>query len=130
MKYLLLLYGDESQWANASPEDIERELAEYQSFSSEINGAGVFISGEALEATNSATTLRIRHGESSLTDGPFAETREQLGGYYLLDCKDLDEAVTWASKIPAAQTGSVEIRPVMNYDDYDSEHPDAEQAGS
>jgi hypothetical protein len=128
MRYLLLLYGDEGQWADASPEDIQRSMDAYGAFGREIKASGAFVAGEGLEATNAATTLRIRDGETSLTDGPFAETREQLGGFYLLECADLDEAVKWASKVPQAYTGSIEIRPVMNYEAYGHEHPDAEQA--
>jgi hypothetical protein len=128
MRYLLLLYGDEAQWANATPEDIQRDMDAYAAFGREVTEAGAFVAGEGLEATNAATTVRIRDGETSLTDGPFAETREQLGGFYLLECSDLDEAVKWASKIPSAYSGSVEIRPVMNYEAYGYEQPDAEQA--
>ena len=130
MKYLLLLYGDESQWTNASPEDVQGEMEAYEKFGAEVMQAGAFISGEGLEATNAATTLRIRDGETVLTDGPFAETREQLGGFYLLECRDLDEAVAWAKKLPSAYSGSVEIRPVMNYEAYGYEAPDSEAAAS
>jgi hypothetical protein len=130
MRYLLLLYGDESQWENASPEDIQREMEAYQAFDNEVREAGVFVAGEGLEPTNAATTLRIRGGETSLTDGPFAETREQLGGFYVLECKDRDEAVTWASKVPQGTEGSVEIRPVIDYEAYGYEHPDAETTTS
>jgi hypothetical protein len=130
MRYLLLLYGDEAQWADASPEDIQRDMDAYAAFGEEVTKSGAFVAGEGLEATNAATTLRIRDGETSLTDGPFAETREQLGGFYLLECSDLDEAVKWASKIPAVFSGSIEIRPVMNYEEYGHEHPDAEKARS
>jgi hypothetical protein len=128
MRYLLLLYGDESQWANASPEEIQNDMNAYEAFGREVTESGAFVAGEGLEATNAATTVRIRDGETSLTDGPFAETREQLGGFYLLECKDLDEAVKWASKIPSAFNGSVEVRPVMNYEAYGHEHPDHQQA--
>jgi hypothetical protein len=128
MKYLLLLYGDESQWADATPEDIQRDMESYGAFSEEVNQAGAFVAGEGLEATNAATTVRVRDGETVLTDGPFAETREQLGGFYLLECRDLDEAVRWASKIPSALNGSVEVRPVMDYEAYGYENPDAEKA--
>jgi hypothetical protein len=118
MKYLLLLYGDESQWANASPEDIQRDMEAYTAFGEEVTNSGAFISGEGLEATNAATTVRVRSGDAVLSDGPFAETREQLGGFYLLECRDLDEAIGWAKKVPAAYSGSVEVRPVMNYEAY------------
>jgi hypothetical protein len=128
MKYLLLLYGDESRWANASPEDIQGEMAAYQAFGNEVSAAGAYIAGEALEATNAATTVRIRDGETTLTDGPFAETREQLGGFYLLECRDRDDAVKWASKIPQVYNGSIEIRPVIDYEAVGYEHPDAAKA--
>jgi hypothetical protein len=131
MRYLLLLYGDESQWAEASPEDIQRSMEDYGKFGEEVTKSGAFIAGEGLEATNAATTVRVRAGEAVLSDGPFAETREQLGGFYLLECRDLDEAVRWASKIPAVFTGSVEIRPVMNYEaaGFEQQH-DGQQANA
>ncbi|MES1261339.1 MAG: YciI family protein [Acidobacteriota bacterium] len=85
----------------------------YYGFTQEVQAKQVYIGGEALHPTSSATTVRVRDGKLSTTDGPFAETKEQLGGYYLLDCKDLDEAIEYAAKIPGASTGSVEIRPIM-----------------
>jgi hypothetical protein len=130
MKFLLLLYGDESQWASASPEAIQKDLEAYGAFSQEVKAAGAFVAGEGLEATSSATTVRVRDGETVLSDGPFAETREQLGGFYLLECRDLDEATRWAAKIPAAYGGSVEIRPVMNYEAYGYEQPDSQEANA
>jgi hypothetical protein len=81
----------------------------------------VILGGEGLEPTSSATTVRVRDGERVLSDGPFAETKEQLGGFYLLECASLDEAIDWAAKIPGASTGSVEVRPVMNYEGAGSE---------
>jgi hypothetical protein len=126
MRYLLLLYGDESQWFDASPEDIQRDMEAYGAFGEEVTQSGAFISGEGLEASSAATTVRVRDGEAVLTDGPFAETREQLGGFYLLECRDLDEAVAWAKKIPAVYSGSIEIRPAMNYEAYGAEAPNAE----
>src|ERR671922_2505464 len=111
MKFLLLLYGDESQWANASPEDIQKDMDAYGAFGQESTEAGVFIAGEGLEATNSATTVRVREGETGLSDGPFAETREQLRGVFLPECRDLDEAVRWAAKIPAAHGGGLRNPP-------------------
>src|SRR5687768_2835011 len=114
MKYLFTLYGDESAYETQTPEDGAAEMAAYERFDTEAKAAGILIGGEALEPTTSATTLRLKGGERVVTDGPFAETKEQLGGYYILDCKDLDEALEWAAKIPAAQNGSVEIRPIMD----------------
>ena len=116
MKYLCTIYGDESQWSNATPEQMSEVLEAYGAFGEEAGRAGVILAGEGLEPTSSATTVRVRDGERMLTDGPFAETKEQLGGFYLLECDSLDEAIEWASKIPGAASGSVEVRPVMNYE--------------
>jgi hypothetical protein len=115
MQYIALIYGDEQQAAQAAPDDQQKTLAAYYAFGDEAAKAGVLGAGDALEPTSTATTVRVRHGERLVTDGPFAETREQLGGYYLLNCKDLDEAIHWAAKIPGAQTGSVEVRPLMEF---------------
>jgi hypothetical protein len=82
-----------------------------------MQGKGIFVAGDGLYPTATATTVRVRDGERSVTDGPFAETKEQLGGFYVLDVKDLDEAIEWAAKIPGAQFGSIEIRPVLVYDE-------------
>ena len=114
MKYLCTIYGEESQWSNATPEQMAEVMAAYGAFGEEA--AGVIRGGEGLELSSAATTVRVRDGERLLSDGPFAETKEQLGGFYLLECDSLDEAIDWAAKIPGAATGSVEVRPVMNYD--------------
>jgi hypothetical protein len=124
MKYMLLLYGDESRYADQSPDESKAEMDRWWAFGEEVNKAGAFVAGEGLDATSSATTVRQRGGENVLTDGPFAETREQLGGFYLLECRDLDEALGWAKKIPdLGERGSVEVRPVMDYEaaGYDAE---------
>ena len=116
MRYLLIIYNDESRWANATPEDVQQVMAAYNAFGDAAREAGVMIGGEGLQPTGTATTVRVRDNETLATDGPFAETREQLGGYYLLDCRDLDDAIGWAARIPDAATGSIEVRPVMDYD--------------
>ena len=116
MRYLLTIYGDESGWNDITPEQSQQIMAAYGAFGEEAQAAGVLLGGEGLQPTSTATTVRVRDGEALTTDGPFAETREQLGGYYLLECKDLDEAIGWAAKIPGAQSGSVEVRPVMDYE--------------
>jgi hypothetical protein len=116
MQYLLTIYGDESYWADATPEDAGKLMAAYGALGEEMKAAGVILGGEGLQSSSTATTVKVRDGETIVTDGPFAETREQLGGYYLLDCKDLDEAIRWAAKIPDAARGSVEVRPVMDYE--------------
>jgi len=114
MKYLCTIYDDETHWSTATPEQMAQVMAAYNAFGEEAGG--VILGGEGLEPTSSATTVRVRDGERVLSDGPFAETKEQLGGFYLLECDSLDEAIEWAAKIPGAATGSVEVRPVMNYD--------------
>ena len=116
MRYLLTIYGDESGWNDVTPEQSGQIMAAYGAFGEEAQKAGVLLGGEGLQPTSTATTVRVRDGEALTTDGPFAETREQLGGYYLLDCTDLDDAISWAAKIPGARSGSVEVRPVMDYE--------------
>ena len=110
MKYLCLVYGEESALR-------KMDDAHCLDFDESIRKSGHCISSEALESTSTATTVRVRNGKLSITDGPFAETKEQLGGFYVLDVKDLDEAIEWAAKIPGAQRGSIEIRPVMVFDE-------------
>jgi hypothetical protein len=121
VKYLLSIYGDESGQADVSPEDSKATFDAYMAFTREVEEAGIMLGGEGLQPTDTATTVRVQGGEKTLTDGPFAETKEQLGGFYLLECKDLDEAIEWAAKIPGAQTGSVEVRPVMDYEGMDQD---------
>ena len=128
MKYLCTIYGDESQWNNVTPEQMREIMDAYFAFSDEAGKTGVIVAGEGLERTSAATTVRVRDGERLLSDGPFAETKEQLGGFYLLECANLDEAIEWAAKIPGAATGSVEVRPVMNYEGAGSE--DARQSAA
>jgi hypothetical protein len=113
MQYMALIYDSEQALASMTPNDREQFMGDYFAFSKAAKEAGVYVAGDALKAVDTATTLRIRGGETMHTDGPFAETKEQLGGYYLLECKDLDEALAWAAKIPSAKTGSIEVRPVM-----------------
>ena len=112
MKYLLTIYDDESMWGDAQPGDVTAMMDGYRTFGEEVHGNGAFVAGEALESVSTATTVRVKDGERLVTDGPFAETKEQLGGFYLLDCKDLDEAIDYAAKIPGAQSGCIEVRPV------------------
>ena len=130
MKYLLTIYTDESRYASMSPEDSGRLMAEYGAFGREAQEAGVLLGGEGLQPTATATTVRVREGETLFTDGPFAETREQLGGYYLLECGDLDEAARWAAKIPDARAGAVEVRPVMDYEAMNAGDQHAQSEGA
>ena len=113
MRYLLLIYGPERPVdVEIPPEEMKAEMDAYTAFSTEVRERRVFQGGEALEPTQTATTVRVRDNDTLVTDGPFAETKEQLGGYYLLDCRDLDEAIELAAKIPGAKRGSIEIRPI------------------
>jgi RNA polymerase sigma factor (sigma-70 family) len=117
MKYAFTIYGDESQRESATPEEMAAMSQAYGEFTQEVQAKGIYLAGEGLYPTPTATTVRVRGGERNVTDGPYAETKEQLGGFYVLDCKDLDDAIEWAAKIPGSQFGSVEIRPVMVYDE-------------
>ncbi|MFN0192604.1 MAG: YciI family protein [Aestuariivirga sp.] len=117
MKYMLLIYGSE---AAASPApgtpEFDAYLGEYQAFTETVQKAGKYGGGEALQPTSTATSVRVRKGKTETMDGPFAETKEQLGGFYILDCKNLDEAIAYAAKIPDARTGTVEVRPIMVFE--------------
>jgi hypothetical protein len=115
MRYLLLIYSDEKAEVNASKEEIDAWMGEYVAYTEAIKQAGVRLAGEALQPTATATTVRVKDGKKVTTHGPFAETKEQLGGYYLLDCKNLDEAIEWAAKCPGARVGSIEVRPLMEF---------------
>ena len=117
MKYAFTIYRDESGHEAASEEDSKAITQAYRALSQEMQEKDVYVAGEGLYPTATATTVRVRDDERSVTDGPFAETKEQLGGLFILDCKDLDEAIEWAAKIPGARFGSVEIRPVMVFDE-------------
>ena len=128
MKYLLSIYTDESSWDSATPEQIKETMEAYYAFGREVEERGAYLAGEGLQPTAAATTVRVRKGERLITDGPFAETKEQLGGFYLLECKDLDEAIELAAKIPGAQSGSVEVRPVMDYEAAGAPQHDASTA--
>ena len=113
MKYLLLIYENEGDFAKVTEEEGNRIFAEYMTYTKGIRKAGNYIGGEALQPVATATTVRQRNGKTLTTDGPFAETKEQLGGYYLVEAKDLDEAIKLAGGIPAVRTGSIEVRPIM-----------------
>lgn len=119
MKYACLIYSDENDPTVNPPEgspENEPIMNGYFAFGAEAGEAGVLLAGEALFPTSTSTSLRVRNGEVTTTDGPFAETKEHLGGFYILDCETLDEAMTWAAKIPHAKTGTIEIRPVPTYE--------------
>lgn len=113
MKYLLLVYGQEKDWFDLTQAQIGAMVGEYDKFTKEINAQGKNLGSNRLKPVSSATTVRIRDGKRVVTDGPFAETKEQLGGYYLVEASDLDDAIAVAAKIPAARHGSVEVRPIF-----------------
>ena len=115
MKFIALIYADESHYVDATPADTAAIFQAHGEFGAAAREAGVFDGGDGLQGSATATTVRVRDGERLLTDGPFAETKEQLGGFYALECKDLDEALAWAARIPEAQFGAVEVRPVIDY---------------
>jgi hypothetical protein len=112
MRYLLLIAGEENPRAELSAEEDAATLNEYGEWAKTMAERGVLQGGERLRPTSDATTVRVRNGEVLSTDGPFAETKEQLGGYFLVDCKDLDEAIEVAGKLPGARYGSIEVRPI------------------
>jgi hypothetical protein len=112
MKYLCLIYDDEKKAVTMSKSDLDALMTDYYAFTEDIKKSGHYLAGEALKPVQTATSVRVRNGKLSTTDGPFAETKEQLGGFYMLDAKDLNEAIQIASKIPAAKTGTIEVRPV------------------
>ena len=114
MKYLLLIYGEESVDENMSEAEMGQLMEAYGRFGAEIEAAGVMLSSDRLHPVASASTVRVRDGKAMITDGPFAETKEALGGYYLIDVPDLDQANAWAAKIPSATYGSVEVRPIWD----------------
>ena len=115
MKYLLLIYDDPSVWGSMSEEESNAIMGEYFAYTEEMRNAGAFVAGEALQPDATGTVVKVRDGQTLTTDGPFAETKEQLGGYYLVEAADLDEAIRWAAKIPSAKVGSIEVRPVMEF---------------
>ncbi len=116
MEYLCLIYDDETAWQSLPDEERNSVMGEYMAFGESVRSTGNMVGGNALQPTSTATTVRVRDGETLLTDGPFAETKEQLGGYYLIEAKDIDEATAIAARIPSARWGSIEVRPVMVFD--------------
>ncbi len=113
MKYLCLIYEDESRFATTPKPEMDKIMSEYGAFGESIRKSGNHVAGYQLQTTDSATTVRSRNGKVSTTDGPFAETKEQLGGFFLVEAKDLNEAVQIASRIPSVRFGSIEVRPIV-----------------
>jgi hypothetical protein len=119
VEYMALIYADEGGWEELSPAEREGWMERYTAFASDAREAGVMVDGDELAASRDATTVRVRDGQMTVTDGPYAEVKEALGGYFVLDCPTIDEAVAWAARIPGAAHGAVEVRPV---------HVDAEES--
>ena len=115
MRYMLLIYTDPAASAEQPPDAGEAMMGEYQAFTEKIVASGEMVSGDPLQGTETATSVRVRDGRTSTTDGPFAETKEVLGGYYLVDVADLDRATELAAQIPGARTGTVEVRPIWEF---------------
>ena len=113
MKYLLAIYADEEEWSGLGDEDRQAMYQEYAAVSEELARRGMMIDGAELRPTTAATTVRIRDGRTLVTDGPFAETKEQLGGYFVVECESLDEAIEAAGKLHTARHGSIEVRPLV-----------------
>ena len=113
MQYLLLIYGNENQFGKLPEADHGKITQEYMDFTKSIAGSGHYKGGNELDRTSTATTVRVRDGKRLVTDGPFAETKEQLGGYYLIEAKDLDDAIAVGARIPSARWGSIEVRPII-----------------
>ena len=116
MKYLCLIYDDEKKVGSMPKSELDAFSNEYFSYTENIKKSGHYVAGEALQPVATATTIRVRNGKVSTTDGPFAETKEQLGGFYMIEAKDLNDAILVASKIPSARLGSIEVRPIMVFD--------------
>ena len=113
MKYLCLIYDEESKMTAMPKSDSDAFMGEYFAFTNAIKASGNYVAGEALQPVHTATTVRIRNGKTTTTDGPFAETKEQLGGFYLVEAADLNEAIQIAARIPSSRTGSIEVRPIV-----------------
>jgi hypothetical protein len=112
MKYLLLIHSDEAAMLAASKQEASRTLAAYAAYSEAMTKAGAFVAGDRLRPTTTASSVRVRDGKTEVLDGPYAESKEQLGGYYMIDVADLDAALSWAARCPGAQYGTIEVRPV------------------
>ena len=115
MTYLILIYGAESAWAGMPQSSLKEMYAAYMTYTEELAASGSLRGGHELQPTHTATTVRLRDGKVLKTDGPFAETKEQLGGFYLIDVPNLDAALQWASKCPGAKTGAIEVRPIVDH---------------
>jgi hypothetical protein len=119
MQYMLLIYDEENALDGLAEDEVRQIMMGYFQFTEELEAAGALVSSDRLRPVATATTVRIREGDTMTTDGPFAETKEQLGGYYIIDVPHLDEAIRWAGKIPSASFGSIEVRPIWPREEYE-----------
>jgi hypothetical protein len=117
MQYMLLIYGDEASWDGATEEQRQAMLAEYGALTQDLRDKGQYVGGDELASTSTATTVRVRDGDALVTDGPFAETKEQLGGYYVLNVANVDEAIEAGNRCPGAMYGTIELRPIQEFPD-------------
>ena len=113
MQYMLLIYNSPDAWSSMTEDQQGEVFGAYGTFTEELQSSGKLVAGDALQPTSTATSVRVRDGETLTTDGPFAETKEVLGGYYLIDVETIDEALEWGGKIPGAKYGTIEVRPVV-----------------
>jgi hypothetical protein len=132
MKFALLIYDTNTATPDPNPDPavFAKVMEEYNAFTKGITDAGIYLGGEALQPNLTATTVRVRDGETMMTDGPFVETKEGLGGFYLLDCPSLDDALAWAAKCPGSWYGSVEVRPVVTWDEYEADEIEHKPIGA
>jgi len=126
MKYMMLIYANPAERPQFTPEERQAAMQRWMQFEEEVKATGILVANESLHPVTSATTVRVREGKTLTSDGPFAETHEHLGGFYVLECADLDEALAWAAKMPGAKYGSVEVRPVMTFAQRPPDAPQAE----
>ena len=123
MRYMLAIFGEEGGWDDVSPEEMQEGMKLWGAYEKELVDTGAYIAGEGLQPSATATTVKREGEERTVTDGPFAETKEQLGGFYLIECANLDEALEWAKKVPVGDGQSTEVRPVMDYGEFGYESP-------
>ena len=131
MKYMLAIFGEEGGWDDVSPAEMQEGIELWGAYEEDLKASGGYVAGEGLQPSATATTVKVPEGggERIVTDGPFTESKEQLGGFYLLECKDLDHALEWARKVPV-RAGSIEVRPVMDYEAAGYEGPTSEEAAA
>jgi hypothetical protein len=130
MKYLLAFFGEEGAWNDATPEEIQEGMKRWEAYTQSLLDSGAYIAGEGLKDSDTATTVKHQGDERIVTDGPFAETKEQLGGFYLIDVQNLDDAIEWAKRVPLSDGMSTEVRPVMDYEEAGYEDPAAKAQAS